>query len=67
MNYFKGLRLKAKLTRREAAVRLGISWFHLRNIETGQRLPSKDIIFSMNTEYGTSLVDLLQHSQKILV
>jgi len=66
MNYFKSKREESNLSRNTAAEQLGISWFHLRNIETGQKYPGKGLILKMCDVYGCDLLEMLKESQKIL-
>ena len=67
-NYFKEKRLEAKLGRRAAALEIGISWFHLRNIENYQRSPSTSTLIKMSSVYKCDLAELVRASmqQKIL-
>ena len=50
-----GLREKEELSRREAAIQLGISPKELKAVETARKAPTKDLIFKMHKLYCTSL------------
>ena len=47
-----GLREKEELSRREAAIQLGISPKELKAIEKAKIAPNKDLIFKMHRVYG---------------
>jgi DNA-binding XRE family transcriptional regulator len=59
MNKFKQNRINAGLTRKEAAEKLGISIFHLRNIENDQKSPSKQVALKMSDLYSCSVRELI--------
>lgn len=60
MNNYKQLRILSDLTRKDAANLLGISWYYLRNIENGQRIPGRNILVKMSALYKCSLEELLK-------
>lgn len=62
MNKYKSLRLAAGLTRKDVAIILEISIYHVRNIETGQRSPGKNILLKMSKLYKCKVEDLLTAS-----
>jgi transcriptional regulator with XRE-family HTH domain len=66
VNYFTLIRKNAGFSRKEAAINLKISWYHLRNIECNQKFPSKDLIIKMSEVYQCNPIDILKASQKNL-
>jgi DNA-binding XRE family transcriptional regulator len=58
MNAYKQLRLTAKISRRDAAELLEISWNHLRNIECNQGNPSIDVFLRMIITYNSTTEQL---------
>lgn len=58
MNKYKELRINIGLTRKEASEKLGISWYHLRNIENNQRIPGRNVIIKMSSLYKCTINEL---------
>ena len=66
MNIFKSCREAVGLSRKDAAEKLNISVFHLRNIENNQRAPRQPLLLKMSELYNCNSSDLLHESVKIL-
>jgi transcriptional regulator with XRE-family HTH domain len=60
MNKYKNLRINADISRKDAATKLNISIFYLRNIETGQRTPGRDVLIRMGELYKCSVDEILK-------
>ncbi len=59
MNKYKKLRLDVNLSRKDVALLLGVSLYHIRNIENGQRTPGKNILLKMSKIYRCKIEDLI--------
>lgn len=57
-----GARSRDNMSRREAAVRLGISPKELKAIEKGLKQPSKSLAFRMHQVYNVSLRTVWDHA-----
>jgi len=61
MNVYKLERINSGLSRIEASKELGISKYHLRNIENSYRNPSTKLLIGMSILYKCSLEQLLKN------
>ena len=50
--WLKDLRAEKKLTVREAAKRIGLSWTHYSDIENGRKKPSFEMAYKISKFYG---------------
>lgn len=51
------LRVRAMLSQREAAVRVGVTFQHLYDVEAGSRVPSEAMLESMAQVYASTLAE----------
>ena len=61
MNLFMLERINKGLSRIDASKELGISIFHLRNIENNQRNPSTKLLVNMSILYNCTIEKLLKN------
>jgi transcriptional regulator with XRE-family HTH domain len=59
-NYLRELRQKQRLSLREVGEKVGISTSYLSQIETGERVPSAEILRRLAPAYGVPVRDLLE-------
>ena len=59
-NYLRELRQKQRLSLREVGGKGGISTSYLSQIETGERVPSAEILRRLAPAYGVPVRDLLE-------
>lgn len=62
MNKYKELRISTGLSRKDVAILLDVSTYHIRNIENGQREPGKNILIKMSKIYKCKVEHLLSVS-----
>lgn len=64
LNKIIELRKDARLSRKEASEKLGVSYSHISKIETGNRKPGRDLIEKMSEIYDCSIGDIYTFLRK---
>ena len=59
-HYLRELRQKQRLSLREVGEKVGVSTSYLSQIETGERVPSADMLRRLAPAYGVPVRDLLE-------